>query len=112
MPKSLLKLPLFVGLLVFCSTDNQNTFCCSQNPSNDTDDLNEEGFNEFEHQQRSDDDHTGQVFQTSSGFFNYQSFMKKESRVKWSKQETELFYEVYFTENLHARLVSRTINTQ
>lgn len=27
-------------------------------------------------------------------FFNYQSFMKKTPTVRWSKQETELFYEV------------------
>lgn len=41
----------------------------------------------------STDNRANYKFQSSSFLLNYQSFMKKEPRSRWSKQETELFYE-------------------
>lgn len=40
-------------------------------------------------------DQSNHRVQSNSIYFNYQSFMKKTPTVRWSKQETELFYEVH-----------------
>lgn len=43
-----------------------------------------------------DNDHQiGSRAQDSSAYFNYQTYMDKTPSTRWSKQETELFYEVH-----------------
>lgn len=37
---------------------------------------------------------TNQV-EDSTVYFNYQTYMEKTPRVRWSKEDTELFYEVH-----------------
>lgn len=41
-----------------------------------------------------DDDETPDVVDMTSAYFNYQSFMDKTPRTRWSKGDTERFYEV------------------
>ena len=43
----------------------------------------------------SDDDQPSYEVQPSNPFINYQTFMDKTPSTRWSKQDTELFYEVY-----------------
>lgn len=40
------------------------------------------------------DDQTTPIVQESSTYTNYQTYMNKTPRSRWSKQDTELFYEV------------------
>lgn len=55
------------------------------------------GWNSFESDQPEDeyqyDDCNTEVHEASN-YFNYHSFMKKTPRVKWTKLDTELFYQV------------------
>ncbi|OMO63696.1 hypothetical protein COLO4_32233 [Corchorus olitorius] len=53
---------------------------------------NEESSHASEHDQGYKDDQTSIRAQSSSFCLNYQSFMDKEPRARWSKQDTELFY--------------------
>ena len=41
------------------------------------------------------DDQANEGIASTSVLLNYQSFREKTPRGKWSKQETELFYEVF-----------------
>lgn len=65
-----------------------------------TDTSGEEIYNDGEESLASeqgrgtDDDETPDVVDMTSAYFNYQSFMDKTPRTKWSKQDTERFYEV------------------
>lgn len=65
-----------------------------------TDTVREEFYNDEEESiaseqgRGSDDDETPDVVDMTSAYFNYQSFMDKTPRTKWSKQDTELFYGV------------------
>ncbi|GLT42817.1 hypothetical protein SLA2020_167990 [Shorea laevis] len=68
---------------------NQST----QTSSHVEDAHNEESSFASEQAQESTDDPVGYTTQLNSCFFNYQSYMNKESRARWSKQDTELFYE-------------------
>ncbi|GLT86195.1 hypothetical protein SLE2022_043510 [Rubroshorea leprosula] len=68
---------------------NQST----QNSSHVEDAHNEESSFASEQAQESTDDPVGYTTQFNTCFFNYQSYMNKESRARWSKQDTELFYE-------------------
>lgn len=43
-----------------------------------------------------DDDEGIPIAEDTTEYFNYQSRMEKTPRVRWSKQDTELFYEVCF----------------
>lgn len=47
-----------------------------------------------EQEQEFNDEHENVAVQDSGTYFNYQSHMKKTPRGKWTKQDTELFYEV------------------
>lgn len=47
-----------------------------------------------------DGDQANEGIKLASSFFNYQSFMDKTPRGKWTKQDTELFYEVFVKSNL------------
>ncbi|XP_038875904.1 uncharacterized protein LOC120068262 isoform X2 [Benincasa hispida] len=64
-----------------------------------TDTFGEEMYNDGEENLASeqgrgtDDDETPDVVDMTSAYFNYQSFMDKTPRTKWSKQDTERFYE-------------------
>lgn len=64
-----------------------------------TDTSGEEIYNDGEESLASeqgrgtDDDETPDVVDMTSAYFNYQSFMDKTPRTKWSKQDTERFYE-------------------
>ena len=57
---------------------------------------NEETF-VSEQGQGSDDDQAIRI-QPRSSYINYQSFMDKTPSTRWSKQDTELFYEVNLLE--------------
>lgn len=54
-----------------------------------------------EQDQEFNDEHENVAVQDNGTYFNYQSHMKKTPRGKWTKQDTELFYEVC----LHAILI-------
>lgn len=41
------------------------------------------------------------IHSSAPTLYNYQSFMDKKPRGKWSKQDTQLFYEVFVEANLH-----------
>lgn len=47
-----------------------------------------------EHEQEFNDEHENVAVQDNGTYFNYQSHMKKTPRGKWTKQDTELFYQV------------------
>lgn len=51
----------------------------------------------------SDDDQASESVPLASSLFNYQSFMDKRPSGKWTKQDTELFYEV-FVEGIYIKL--------
>ncbi|KAE9604124.1 putative transcription factor MYB/SANT family [Lupinus albus] len=62
------------------------------------DSLHEAGYNNEEmlgpeDDRDPDDDEARESIPTAASLFNYQSFMDKAPRGKWSKQDTELFYE-------------------
>lgn len=65
-----------------------------------TDTFAEEIYNDGEENLASeqgkgtDDDEMPDVVDMTSAYFNYQSFMDKTPRTKWSKSDTERFYEV------------------
>ena len=65
-----------------------------------TDTVGEEIYNDGEESladeqgRGTDDDETPDVVDMTSAYFNYHSFMDKTSRTKWSKHDTERFYEV------------------
>ena len=65
-----------------------------------TDTAGEEIFNDGEESLASeqgrgtDDEETPDVVDMTSAYFNYHSFMDKTPRIKWSKHDTERFYEV------------------
>ncbi|KAL1802766.1 hypothetical protein ACET3Z_031413 [Daucus carota] len=46
-----------------------------------------------EHEQEFNDEHENVAVQDNGTYFNYQSHMKKTPRGKWTKQDTELFYQ-------------------
>ncbi|RDY14066.1 bdp1, partial [Mucuna pruriens] len=54
---------------------------------------NEDEFFGSEDGRDPDDDQANEVIPSASTLFNYQTFMEKAPRGKWSKQDTELFYE-------------------
>ncbi|CAL0305318.1 unnamed protein product [Lupinus luteus] len=54
---------------------------------------NEEEMLGSEDNRDPDDDEARESIPTAASLFNYQSFMDKAPRGKWSKQDTELFYE-------------------
>ncbi|XP_029129721.1 uncharacterized protein LOC109810960 isoform X3 [Cajanus cajan] len=54
---------------------------------------NEEEFSGSEDDRDPYEDQATEVIPTASTLFNYQSFMEKAPRGKWSKQDTGLFYE-------------------
>ncbi|CAL5402020.1 unnamed protein product [Camellia sinensis] len=56
--------------------------------------YNEDENFESEQGGRSNNDPANLVVQESSNYPNYQSYMKKTPRSRWSKQHTKLFYEV------------------
>ncbi|XP_022938444.1 uncharacterized protein LOC111444681 isoform X1 [Cucurbita moschata] len=64
-----------------------------------TDTVGEEIYNDGEESladeqgRGTDDDETPDVVDMTSAYFNYHSFMDKTSRTKWSKHDTERFYE-------------------
>ncbi|XP_023524102.1 uncharacterized protein LOC111788109 isoform X3 [Cucurbita pepo subsp. pepo] len=64
-----------------------------------TDTAGEEIFNDGEESLASeqgrgtDDEETPDVVDMTSAYFNYHSFMDKTPRIKWSKHDTERFYE-------------------
>lgn len=41
-------------------------------------------------------DEEDRAHKDTTEYFNYQSRMEKTPRVRWTKQDTELFYEVHF----------------
>lgn len=61
---------------------------------------NEEEMLRSEDDRDQDDDETSERIPTAPSLYNYQSFMDKAPRVKWSKDDTDLFYKV-FLQNSH-----------
>ncbi|CAK8578868.1 unnamed protein product [Lathyrus sativus] len=58
-------------------------------------DVNNEEFfgSDDEYRDPDDDDQVNEKFTSTAPLLNYQSFMDKAPRGKWSKQDTEVFYE-------------------
>lgn len=60
----------------------------------------EEAFGWDQEGREYDDEQENPNAEESSTYFNYQSHMEKTRAVRWSKQDTELFYEVYLKPTL------------
>lgn len=61
------------------------------------DDANneDENFGSDDGSRDLDDDQANEKITSTNPLINYQSFMDKAPRGKWSKQDTEVFYEVF-----------------
>lgn len=73
-------------------------FICSDGGFLHEADVNneEEFFGSDDEYRDPDDDHqVSEKFTSTAPLLNYQSFMEKAPRGKWSKQDTEMFYEVF-----------------
>jgi hypothetical protein len=57
----------------------------------------EETFSSDDDGFREEDDQARKKFTSTVPLYNSHSFKDKPPRVKWSKQDTEKFYEVFFT---------------
>lgn len=68
---------------------NQST----QNNSREDDGRSEEGSFASEQGQEYYEDQDGSAVQWNNRLFNYQTYMQKEPRARWSKPDTERFYE-------------------
>lgn len=81
--------------LVYFSWDKFCFFLCrSYNSFNAESSYNREETFASEQGRGSDDDQPNYEVQPNETLINYQSFMDKAPSTRWSKQDTELFYEV------------------
>ena len=76
----------FESLFHFCLSSADNSLHGSGS-RNEEETLLEQG-------QYSDEDCASPKDQPNPIYFNYQTYMKKTPSTRWSKHETELFYEV------------------
>lgn len=82
---------LLLFLLFFhCSTNND-----SHKEANHDEENEEETF-PSEQDRNSEENQASYRVNASSFLLNYQSYMDKTPTVRWSKQDTELFYGVMF----------------
>lgn len=83
---------------------NLCSLCCSSdNPFHGGYSHYEEDEFASEQDKTHDDDQTYVRAQPSSSLFNHQSFTDRAHNSRWSKQDTELFYEVNIDVVLHLK---------
>lgn len=80
--------------LVYISWDIFFFLCRSYNSFNEESSYSREETFASEQSRGSDDDQPNYEVQPNESLINYQSFMDKAPSTRWSKQDTELFYEV------------------
>ena len=85
----------FLSIDFFFFFGHNSFLCSSSNSFHEEDPYNGEEAFASEQGRGSDDDEPNYEVPISDRLINYQSYMDKTPRTRWSKQDTELFYEVY-----------------